>query len=283
MPIESYSLPVNQLLTYGDCRNFDIRNWPNYLELGITSEHIGELVRMATDEDLYQADEDSLECWAPIHAWRTLGQLQAVAAIEPLISLFPKRDGDDDVWEWIGEELPIVFGMIGSSAIPALAAYLADTSQGVFSRTTAVSSLTEIGLQHPDYHTQCITVITQQLESFQRQDSELNGFIVAALVDFEAMESASVIEQAFEADCVDEGIAGDWDDVQVSLGLKTNADVVNKASRFELTQNTSVHYPELSSASTGGFQQLRSKADTKRQAKIKIQKESRKKNRKKKK
>lgn len=283
MPIESYSLPVNQLLTYGDCRNFDIRNWPNYLELGITSEHIGELVRMATDEDLYQADEDSLECWAPIHAWRTLGQLQAVAAIEPLISLFPKRDGDDDVWEWIGEELPIVFGMIGSSAIPALAAYLADTSQGVFSRTTAVSSLTEIGLQHPDYHTQCITVITQQLESFQRQDSELNGFIVAALVDFEAMESASVIEQAFEADCVDEGIAGDWDDVQVSLGLKTGADVVNKASRFELTQNTSVHYPELSSASTGGFQQLRSKADTKRQAKIKIQKESRKKNRKKKK
>lgn len=283
MPIESYSLPVNQLLTYGDCRNFDIRNWPNYLELGITSEHIGELVRMATDEDLYQADEDSLECWAPIHAWRTLGQLQAVAAIEPLISLFPKRDGDDNVWEWIGEELPIVFGMIGSSAIPALAAYLADTSQGVFSRTTAVSSLTEIGLQHPDYHTQCITVITQQLESFQRQDSELNGFIVAALVDFEAMESASVIEQAFEADCVDEGIAGDWDDVQVSLGLKTGADVVNKASRFELTQNTSVHYPELSSASTGGFQQLRSKADTKRQAKIKIQKESRKKNRKKKK
>ncbi|OUL35775.1 DUF1186 domain-containing protein [Nostoc sp. 106C] len=282
MPRESYSLPVNQLLTYGDCRNFDIRNWPNYLELGITSEHIDELVRMATDEDLYQADEDSLECWAPIHAWRTLGQLQAVAAIEPLISLFPKRDGDDDVWEWIGEELPIVFGMIGSSAIPALAAYLADTSQGVFSRTTAVSSLTEIGLQHPDYHTQCITVITQQLESFQKQDSELNGFIVAALVDLEAVESASVIEQAFEADCVDEGIAGDWDDVQVSLGLKTNADVDNKASRFELTQNRSVHFPELSSASTGGFQQLNSKTDNKLQTKRKIQKESRKKNRKKK-
>ena len=99
----TYSSPVDKLLTYGDCRDF--REWPDYLELGLTQEHIPELIRMGTDEELNWADSDSLEVWAPVHAWRALGQLQAEEAIEPLMNLFHELEDSD----WAGEGLYSMF------------------------------------------------------------------------------------------------------------------------------------------------------------------------------
>ena len=279
----SYTSPVNQLLTYGECDGVSPTDWPNYLDLGISTGQIPELIRLATDEELYQADPESAASWAPIHAWRTLGQLQAPEAIEPLISLFAKRDGEDDLWEWIGEELPTVLSLIGPSAIPALASHLATTSQGFFSRLTAINSLEKIGSQHPDSRMDSVTVLTQQLESFRENGLELNGFIIAALLDLKAVESASVIEQAFGADCVDNRVAGDWDDVQVELGLKSWTDVPQMSSRFERNRDLVSYFPEFSSSAPEGFARVDPKAQAKSQVKRKMQKQARKKNRKKKK
>src|ERR1700738_4886085 len=108
----SYSPPVDQLLTYGEGHLGSPDKWPNYLELGLGQEHIPDLIRMATDEQLNRADPDTLEVWAPTHPWRALGQLHAEAAIEPLLSLFEALEDDD----WVKDELPSVFGMIGPAA-----------------------------------------------------------------------------------------------------------------------------------------------------------------------
>ena len=109
MTSNTYPPPVDQLLTFGDCQK--LPEWPNYPELGLGPEQTPDLIRMAIDEELNHADSDSLEVWAPVHAWRALGQLHAEAAIEPLISLFRTIDEDDN--EWAEGELPTVFGMIG--------------------------------------------------------------------------------------------------------------------------------------------------------------------------
>src|SRR5207247_2747483 len=105
MSINSYAPPVDKLLTYGDAHEHggNPQDWPEYLELGIGREHIPDLIRMATDEELRWADSESLEVWAPIHAWRTLGALHAEAAIEPLLSLLKEIDENDD--DWVQEEL----------------------------------------------------------------------------------------------------------------------------------------------------------------------------------
>src|SRR5437868_15487820 len=112
MDITSYPPPVDKLLTLGDGREVGgTRNqWSIYLELGLVPEHIPDLIRMATDEELRWAYSDTLEVWAPIHAWRALGQLRAEAAIEPLLSLLHAGDNVDD--DWVIEELPEVYGML---------------------------------------------------------------------------------------------------------------------------------------------------------------------------
>ncbi len=53
---------------------------------------------------------DRPEVWAPIHAWRTLGQLHAAAAIAPLLGLLHYIDDDDD--DWAAEDLPRALGLI---------------------------------------------------------------------------------------------------------------------------------------------------------------------------
>ena len=211
-----YTEPVAQLLTYGDPR--DETEWPDYLSLGFTEEHIPELIKMATDEDLHWTSSESLEVWAPVHAWRTLGQLKAEQAIEPLMALFDfEEDFDDD---WVLSEFPTVYGMIGSKAIPALAEYLSDNSAEVMPGISVVDCIKEIGKTHPDAKFECSQVLSSQLEQFQYNSSTLNGFLISGLVGLQAVDRLPLIRQAFDSGRVDLSIVGDIEDVEIDLSVR---------------------------------------------------------------
>ncbi|BAU07544.1 HEAT repeat domain-containing protein [Fischerella sp. NIES-3754] len=212
-----YQTPIDKLLTLGDCHK--ITNEYNYIaELGLDTEHIPGLISMAIDQKLNSADSASLEAWGAIHACRALGQLRAEAAIEPLMQLFHKLEDSD----WVNEEMPKIYGMFGEVAIPRLKAYLADESHGIFPRITAIHSLEEICKQHPNTRQKCIAALTQQLKSFAQNPHELNGFIVASLIELQAVESAAVIKSAFLAQSVPDEITGTWDNVCDSLGINSD-------------------------------------------------------------
>jgi Protein of unknown function (DUF1186) len=279
MATSQYAPPVDQLFSHGGAHD-SIGNWSGYLTLGITSDHIPDLVQMLSDESLYQSESEEDDYWAVVHAWRTVSELKAEAAIPALISALGRWGDDEAWWEWINEEFPEVFRAIGVAAIPALVDFLTDATQADFPRGTAARSLLEIGQQYPDSRLQCIEGVTRQLQGFTNNTSELNAFLIDVLVELNAIESAAVIEQAFQLNCVDESIMGDWDEVQVSLGLKTREEVPLK--RFNFLSDEPVRreryspFPEVE-----GFGGASKKSKTK--AKRKQQKESRKKNRGKKK
>ena len=211
----SYPAPVDKLLTYGKPEPRDAQNWPDYLELGLGSEHIPDLLRMMADEGLWEAGEDSPENWAPVHAWRALGQLRAVNAVEPLLHLLEERISDD----WAMDELPQVYGLIGAAAIPTIEAYLADKSHQEAAGLVA-DSLRHMAKLYPEDRDEAVAALMRRLENFAENEHELNAFLISSLVDLKALEAVPLIERAFAADRVDESIVGDWDDVQVELGLK---------------------------------------------------------------
>jgi hypothetical protein len=271
----NYGPPVNKLLTYGEGKPSSPDNWPNYLELGLSPEHIPELIRMATDEQLNEADTDSLEVWAPIHAWRALGQLQAQTAIEPLLTLFETLKDDD----WAMSELPEVLGMIGPAALPALAAYLADITHDDSARISITSCIENIGKHWPESRTACVDILTEQLKLFAENDPDLNSFLILTLVELQAKEAAPVIERAYAANRVDLIVMGVWEDVQVELGLKSPEEVQQK--RSERLIETSVPYKdhEMTVPYISSRVSHESKADHKK-TKTKMAQQSRKKNRK---
>jgi hypothetical protein len=185
----------------------------DYRALGVGPEDVPALISIVTDR---RYDTAMLPiAWAPLHAWRALGVLRAPEAAEPLTTLLD-RAGDDD---WILDDVPRALGLIGTPAIPLLARYLADRDRHHWGRVAAGVGLREIGQTHPDARDQCVAVLTDQLRLFATQDTELNAFLVAELLELRAVESAPVIEEAYAADRVELVITGDWEDAQVELGI----------------------------------------------------------------
>lgn len=215
-----YSSPVNKLLTLGDPRKH--KEWLDPAALGLTLDHVPDIIRVMLNEDLISASSESKEVWAPVHAWRALGQLRAESAIESLMQVLEDTEETDD--DWASSELPEVFGKIGRAAIPALAAYLFTTDPDKYSRGYAADSLKEIAQHHPETRAEVVALFIRQIERQNKREKELNGFVLAHLVTLKATEALPAIEKAFAAKCIQEYVAGDWEDVQIEFGLKTKRD-----------------------------------------------------------
>ncbi len=210
-----YPPPIDALLTLGDKDLRDV--WRDYLGMGLGPEHVPDLIRMASDPELNEADTDASRVWAPLHAWRALGQIGGESAIEPLIDLMDFMEERDDDY-YLGE-VPEVMGMIGPAAIGPLKRVLADETKAEYVRVAATNSLEKIAQAHPESRAECVEILTHQLALKDPRVATLNGFIVSDLVSLDAEESAPVLEEAFAAECVDESVQGDWDYVRYDLGL----------------------------------------------------------------
>lgn len=187
----TYPEPVSSLLGLGDVR--EEKEWRDYRALGLTEQDVPELSRMILDKDLFWADSESDEVWSPIHAWRALAQLKAESAIPALIELLGRIDDYND--DWTSGELPLVFAHMGQAALEPLRTFLADSTQGTWSRTAASASFAKIGERHPDLRTECVATLSRQLENFTQQDPTFNGLLIGDLVDLKAVEAAPVIDR----------------------------------------------------------------------------------------
>lgn len=274
----SYSYTVAQLFSYQEgTENLSPHEWPNYEELGITAEHIPELIHLVTDEGFYNIDHDALlYCesglleYAPIHAIRILGKFRVEAAIEPLISLLSKLDkfdSDNEVLFILDEELKNVLSLIGLPVIPALSTYIANDSHGLFPRITAMLTIKTIASVYPEHYQHCVTSLSQHLESFRDNDPEFNGHIIWVLSDMNAIDCLPLMERAFQAGCVDEDVIGNYDDVLVKFGLKDITDISPKTIKTPDIENPI----SLNITTSSRFKQLEklNKAQQKREARRK--------------
>jgi hypothetical protein len=208
-----YPPPLAQLLSLGEP---SYRKWRDYAALGFGQEHVPALIRMATDEELHEARAEGGEVWAPVHAWRALGQLRAEEAAEPLLRLLDRVEDDD----WAMEDLPEVYGNIGPAALPALARYLRDDSRRDFPRLVAAEAVGTIGTEHPDARSECVELLVSLLRRAEDLPPNVNGFIVAELVDLRAFEAVDVVREAYRRGAVDLMIIGDFQDFEIALGLR---------------------------------------------------------------
>jgi Protein of unknown function (DUF1186) len=257
------------------------------LALGITAEMIPDLIETILDEQYY-GDDYAEEGWPHLFAYIALGQLKTPAAIDGLIAGV-KKWAHSDWFEWFCEGMPQIFGRIGSVAIPALIELLQDKNLDFYARTSALQYLPPIVDAVPEERDRCITAIVKELEQFEDNDPEFNGYIVMCLVaDLKAVEVSPTIEAAYAADHVDYQFVGDWEDVQVSLGLLPER-ITPRPKHF--LSRVSIDDRDLNKAfarqshqieSYLGIQDNRIKnADRKKKAKRKQEKKSRQKNRRK--
>jgi hypothetical protein len=215
----NYSLPVQQLITMGEKNTRSLEPWDDYQDIGITSEHIPELIRILQEIQQFwpEGDNESAEVSAPIHAWRALGQLRAAEAVPALIDLVVENEELES--DWIMEEIPEVMAMIGPVCIPSLRAYLQNPLKESWAAVTVSHCLEEVAKQNPDSRSDCVAALTAGLEGYLNNDETVNGFLISYLVNLKAAEAAPLVKLAYRADQVDLSILGDFEEFQIAVGL----------------------------------------------------------------
>jgi hypothetical protein len=212
--IDNYSEPVAQLLRRGG-PGFD-ESWQECLDEGFGPEHIPELIRLANSVKFEDVPEETPELWAPVHAWRVLGQLRAIEAAAPLLGLLSRIDEFDD--DWVSEEIPRVLALIGPETLPLLESYLRE-EHGPWAKSAASAAIAYIGKRYPESRPNCVSILAEQLERFAEHTPDLNASLVGGLMDLKAVETAQLIQRAFEANVVSTFMVGDWPYVEYELGL----------------------------------------------------------------
>jgi hypothetical protein len=224
--VSVYQSPVSDLLRVGDPTREDAT--VDYSAYGFGMEHVPELIRMMTDAALNEADGDSDEVWAPLHAWRVLGELRAEAAITPLLGLLDGA-GDDD---WIMSEVPGILADIGPAMLLPAAAFLADPKRDAAARAALAEAIADLGEAQPGSRDPCVAVLIRQLERYAEQPVALNDALYYGLLRFKAVEAAPLMEKAFASGCLDESLNGDWEDAQILLGLRTERETERKPNKW---------------------------------------------------
>lgn len=170
---------------------------------------------MATDQSLNLGDPNSSYVWAPLHAWRALGQLRAIHAIEPLINLLDELSHDT----WANEDLPKVFAMIGKEALPYLSRYLLKKLDNDFPKITCAQSIKQIGIKDEATRHLCIQALTKELEKYLDNSPALNAFYIWYLKDLGAEDKLPLIKRVYNDKKVDEQVIGSYKKVESSFLL----------------------------------------------------------------
>jgi len=210
----SYQGPLDRLMKLG-AEPARRRVWPDYRHLGLTERHVPGLIQIATAPELHAEERVDRASWAPIHAWRALAQLEATTAVAQLLALLERE------WEstWVYDEVPAVLGMIGPAALTGATLLLFDETRAEPVRIAAGRVLVEVAHEYPERHDEAVAILAKQLEDWPHQGVTLNATLVAYLAELGAKEAAPVMEAAFAAGKVDPYVTGDWEDVQIDLGL----------------------------------------------------------------
>jgi uncharacterized protein len=194
----------------------DQEEWRDYARLGFSEADVGALLAIIGDESLHQADDASREIWAPLHAWRALGQIGSANAVEPLLARFDQLCHDD----WALPELSRVLGMIGAPAVPALARYLNEYQHDEFARVMAMDALFEVARHNPEQRNEVIGILCEYIHKPDKNTRVLNGLTVGRLIDLDAREAIDDLRALFAMHCIDITCNGDLEAVEIELGVR---------------------------------------------------------------
>jgi len=243
---QTYTEPTASLLSLGDPRQIDasnnFRKWPDYIKKdGFSLKDVPHLIQMLKDPAFKTANSNDPIIWADLHAWRVLGQLRAVDAIQDLIHCLDYKK-ENEVDDWSMEEIPSILAKMGVNSIEPLSCYIQDPSKDCWSITAAGRALELIGTDYPEMRKACVDAISKRLERYSENEDVLNALLIGNLVDLKAVESLDLIRSTFLANTVDITVMGDLEDVEIELGVRKVR--VTPKPRFHLCGSHCFHGAE---------------------------------------
>lgn len=200
--LAAYHGPVAVLLTLGKPMFGGIEALDYRAAHGIDGTHRVLLERMLSDDLFNHLDTGNPAVYAPIHAWRALGQVRDPQSLPLLFDLLLQPEAED--WEY--EELPAVIGRFGAAALPTTLEehrrrYVEPESEADVLALQRILSL--IAEQDPTTRDTVIERLRWVVTDRQADTDTQRAAAIEHLTELRAVECLPLIEQAFADDVVD--------------------------------------------------------------------------------
>jgi hypothetical protein len=211
----TYELPVSKLLWIGE----PTRKWQNYAILGLTAEHVSELCRMVRDPMLEDLESDTPNVWATAHAWRALSELRAPGLLDAMLDRLDRFDANywDDQFL---SDFSTLAARLGPNTLPLLIRYLHDHAKPGDNRLSVASAIAAVAEAHPEVRRSAVAALEQTLSDSDRNPPEVNGMVIAALVDLGSLDSIDLIREVMHKGHSSEMFAGRLEQIEFDLGLR---------------------------------------------------------------
>jgi uncharacterized protein len=185
----------------------------NFSAMRLSAQEAPLLLDILLDPPLPMGDGS--DTWVSLYAWRALKSLGTPVDIASLLRTLELHQDST----WALDELPEVIATAGERAIAPTLAYIQSDADELV-RGLAMSVLPLVVKAHPATREAVIEQLTTLLAHQTADTAELNGFLVLALIELKALDSLVVMHNAYQKGIVSEAVAGDWEDVEMSLGLR---------------------------------------------------------------
>lgn len=187
-------------------------------ELGLVADDALHLVDIAWDW-LDQEFPPDHPAWvfAPVHAWRALGQLKDEASadevIEELLELYVELLADDDD---AGSELPFVLREFGDKAWGPLLQAAKDLGPEL----PLLDAVYQLAKDNPARQKALVEALGLLINEQTDNDPKGNAALAILLGELDTEKKHSLaVERAYAADLVDETIAGDWGTLRATYDI----------------------------------------------------------------
>lgn len=185
------------------CGKADIdKPWSNYIEEYLfTEDDIPGLIHLIKSSNLKNISPISeIEEFAPMHAWRVLGQLNASVVTKDLLEILTEEKNEEAFWFQI--ELPKVIGCFGADAIPVIKEFLLKTS-GWDYKSIVLDGLKNIALNNKENKNFIVEIYTEILKNYLTNDTAYNACLIKELIDLNAIEVSNLIKEVLSKDQID--------------------------------------------------------------------------------
>lgn len=190
-------------------------DWLDYRAWGLGDEHAAALLTFLDAAETLDPIEGDAVSGVPVHAWRALAQLGVPETLPCLLRLIDRSDEND----FFTEDLPSAVELVGVPAFDPLADRVRNRSLGIFARSVAARALVHLCRVFPADRSRTGEFIAQTLSDPRETDPVLLGLLVSDLIALDGVEWALHIKAALASGRVGAWHCGDWEDVQVDLGL----------------------------------------------------------------
>lgn len=188
-------------------------------------------VMIGSDKLYFHKDENKF--FVTLHSACAISDLGVQGSEVLLINQVYRHDMHDN--GWISELYPFYLAKFGQSGLNSLQLAL-DDSKKPFVKAVFAETLEIIAKQQPDNRQQAIEMLVKQLQNFAQNDTTYNSFVIYYLTNLKQIEQLPLIKQVFDANKADLLHQGDYEEIEMELGVRQERSTPKPKTMAELQQ-----------------------------------------------